>query len=243
MNKIVFKNGLWINNFESYSEAVHFVADKIRDNKSYILNFLYFSCFVIQEKNLEYRKAIQNSDYLFLDGIGMNLYARIVRKMKHSLNLNGTDLLPEVLSHLDALNTKTEFALYGAKSNVISKTHNIFKNKFKNLNFYSYLNGYEPFDVNKLRNKSTFLIGLGTPKQELFVQENLDFFRNNEITTISVGGLFDFVSGNAKRAPKWVRNFKLEWAYRFVKNPKSHLKKNIRNLSILKFIVRDLLLK
>ncbi len=243
MKKIIFNNGLWINNFKSYSEAVDFVANRILDAKSYIFNFLYFSCFVIQEKNFQYRNAINKSDFLFLDGIGMHLYTRTVYKIKDIINLNGTDLIPKVLEQLNNETSQTAIALYGAKNRVIEKTHNIFKNKYKNLNFYYFSNGYVRPDLDELKEKSTLLVGLGTPKQEIFVQKNYDLFKMKDITTISVGGLFDFVSGNAKRAPKWVRNVNLEWAYRMFKNPQKHLNKNIRNLAIIKFILRDLLFK
>jgi exopolysaccharide biosynthesis WecB/TagA/CpsF family protein len=243
MKKIIFNNGLWINNFESYSEAVNFVANRILDGKSYIFNFLYFSCFVIQEKDSRYRNAINKSDFLFLDGIGMHLYMRTVYKIKDILNLNGTDLIPKVLEKLNNQTSKTAIALYGAKNRVIEKTHKIFKNKYENLNFYYYSNGYVSPDLDELKEKSFLLIGLGTPKQEMFVQENYELFKKKNITTISVGGLFDFVSGYAKRAPRWVRNVNLEWAYRMLKNPQQHLGKNIRNLAIIKFILRDLLFK
>jgi N-acetylglucosaminyldiphosphoundecaprenol N-acetyl-beta-D-mannosaminyltransferase len=243
MEKIIFNNGLWINNFKSYSEAVSFVTNRILDDKSYILNFLYFSCFVIQEKNFRYRNAINNSDFLFLDGIGMHLYTRIVYKMKAILNLNGTDLIPKVLEKLNGKNSKAAIALYGAKNSVIEKAHYILKNKYENLNFYYYSNGYVPAVLEELKEKSTLLIGLGTPKQEIFVQENYELFKKKKITTISVGGLFDFVGGNVKRAPKWVRNINMEWAYRMLKNPLRHFDKNIRNLTIIKFILRDLIFK
>jgi exopolysaccharide biosynthesis WecB/TagA/CpsF family protein len=243
MKKINFNNGLWINNFKSYSEAVNFVTGKIRDDKSYILNFLYFSCFVIQENNMQYRNAINNSDFLFLDGIGMLLYTRMVYKLKNLLNLNGTDFIPKVLEQLNRENSKTAIALYGGKSTVIEKTHDLFKKKYENLNFYYHSNGYVSIDLDKLREKSMLLIGLGTPKQELFQQENYSFFKRKEITAVSVGGLFDFISGDAQRAPRWVRNINLEWAYRMLKNPRQHLDKNIRNLKIIKYIVRDLILK
>ena len=243
MKKIIFNNGLWINNFESYSEAVDFVANRILDGRSYIFNFLYFSCFVIQEKDFQYRNAINKSDFLFLDGIGMQLYTRAVYKIKDILNLNGTDLVPKVLEQLNTQTPETAIALYGAKNRVIEKTHYIFKKKYENINFYYYSNGYMPLVLDELKEKSTLLIGLGTPKQEMFVQENYELFKKKGITTISVGGLFDFVSGYAKRAPSWVRNVNLEWAYRMFRNPKQHFDKNIRNLTIIKFLLRDLLFK
>jgi exopolysaccharide biosynthesis WecB/TagA/CpsF family protein len=148
-----------------------------------------------------------------------------------------------VLEQLNIQNTKTEIALYGAEARVIEKTYHILKNQYKNLDFYYCSNGYVSPDLGKLKEKSTLLIGLGTPKQELFVQANSEFFKKKAITAISVGGLFDFISGNAKRAPQWVRNVNIEWAYRMLKDPRKHLMKNIRNLTIIKFILRDLIFK
>ena len=53
---------------------------------------------------------------------------------------------------------------------------------------------------------------MGAPKQERFIYK----YRNklNCKVAIGVGGCFDVISGNVKRAPKLFIKLKLEWLYR-----------------------------
>lgn len=60
-------------------------------------------------------------------------------------------------------------------------------------------------------------VGLGTPKQDLFV----DRFRDRlGKTLVAVGAAFDFHAAAKSQAPKWVQDRGLEWAYRFAKEPR-----------------------
>ena len=56
------------------------------------------------------------------------------------------------------------------------------------------------------------LVALGAPKQERFINK----YRNklNCKIAIGVGGCFDVISGNVKRAPDIFIKLKLEWLYR-----------------------------
>ncbi len=60
-------------------------------------------------------------------------------------------------------------------------------------------------------------VGLGSPRQEMFIARHL------KVTTcalgIGVGGSFDVLAGNVKRAPQLWRRFNLEWLYRLVREP------------------------
>ncbi|PER89703.1 hypothetical protein CN500_31145 [Bacillus cereus] len=62
------------------------------------------------------------------------------------------------------------------------------------------------------------LVGLGSPKQEIFIYENLQ-----ELTvplSIGIGGMIDIWSGMVKRALKVMRNTGTEWLYRLITQPK-----------------------
>jgi N-acetylglucosaminyldiphosphoundecaprenol N-acetyl-beta-D-mannosaminyltransferase len=60
-------------------------------------------------------------------------------------------------------------------------------------------------------------VGLGTPKQDLFVDE----FRDDlGATLVAVGAAFDFLAGTKKEAPAWVARSGMEWAYRFASEPR-----------------------
>jgi N-acetylglucosaminyldiphosphoundecaprenol N-acetyl-beta-D-mannosaminyltransferase len=66
-------------------------------------------------------------------------------------------------------------------------------------------------------------IGLSTPKQEIFAANLAKHVNVNYI--ITVGAVFDFFTGNLKRAPNWIQKFGLEWLYRLLKEPRRLFKR------------------
>ena len=62
------------------------------------------------------------------------------------------------------------------------------------------------------------LVALGIPKQEKFIRRHKEAL--GVPVCIGVGGTLDVFSGTARRAPKWMQNVGLEWAYRVASNPK-----------------------
>lgn len=61
------------------------------------------------------------------------------------------------------------------------------------------------------------LVGLGQPRQELFLYEYQPTLRIP--LAIGVGGAIDVIGGTVRRAPKWVQDLHLEWLYRLIKEP------------------------
>ena len=61
-------------------------------------------------------------------------------------------------------------------------------------------------------------VAFGHGKQEKWIYENLKDLPGVKVA-MGVGGAFDFVSGNKKRAPKWMRVIGLEWLYRLIHEP------------------------
>ena len=62
-------------------------------------------------------------------------------------------------------------------------------------------------------------IGVGRPRQERLAVELRD--RLTGVTWIKTcGGLFDFLSGRASRAPDWMQRLGLEWLYRMGLEPR-----------------------
>ena len=54
-------------------------------------------------------------------------------------------------------------------------------------------------------------VGLGCPRQEVWMHENAYAL---EMPIITVGAAFDFIAGSIPRAPQWMRKFGLEWLFR-----------------------------
>jgi len=55
-------------------------------------------------------------------------------------------------------------------------------------------------------------------RQEMWINSNLSLMPGIKVA-IGIGGTFDFLSGQIKRAPKWMRNLGLEWLFRLIKQP------------------------
>ncbi|GAC1398032.1 MAG: WecB/TagA/CpsF family glycosyltransferase [Vulcanimicrobiaceae bacterium] len=61
------------------------------------------------------------------------------------------------------------------------------------------------------------LVGLGSPRQERWIDEHLA--RTGCSVGIGIGGSFDVLAGNVQRAPAMWRRAHLEWLYRLLKEP------------------------
>ena len=61
------------------------------------------------------------------------------------------------------------------------------------------------------------LVGFGAPKQEKWISANKDLL--SVPVFIGVGGSFEMASGLVRRAPVWMQEAGLEWAYRFLQEP------------------------
>lgn len=68
-------------------------------------------------------------------------------------------------------------------------------------------------------------VGLGAPKQECWMLENLG--RVNAPVMIGVGAAFDFHSGTRPWSPAWARRLGVEWAFRLFLEPRRMWRRNL----------------
>lgn len=66
-------------------------------------------------------------------------------------------------------------------------------------------------------------VAMGVPRQEHFIEEQWQ--RLGARVVIGVGGSFDVLAGLRKRAPRFIQNAGLEWAYRLVQEPRRLFKR------------------
>ena len=69
----------------------------------------------------------------------------------------------------------------------------------------------------KTKFPSILLVGLGAPKQEKWIYDNIRL--TGAKVAIGVGGSFDVMAGNVKRAPKIFQKLGLEWFHRLITQP------------------------
>jgi N-acetylglucosaminyldiphosphoundecaprenol N-acetyl-beta-D-mannosaminyltransferase len=61
------------------------------------------------------------------------------------------------------------------------------------------------------------LAGLGQPQQEFFLDRHRDQLAVR--VAMGVGGSFDVIAGDQRRAPRWLQQLGLEWFYRMLQEP------------------------
>lgn len=67
------------------------------------------------------------------------------------------------------------------------------------------------------------LVGLGAPKQELFVCAQRHAIQAG--VALCIGATLDFLAGEKSRAPRWVQKLSLEWCYRMLQEPRRLVKR------------------
>lgn len=77
----------------------------------------------------------------------------------------------------------------------------------------------EDHEIIEMINKSNadfVWVGLGAPKQELWMAEHQGKMKG---FMVGVGAAFDYEAGNIERAPMWMQKTNLEWLYRLMQEP------------------------
>jgi N-acetylglucosaminyldiphosphoundecaprenol N-acetyl-beta-D-mannosaminyltransferase len=195
------------------------------------------------------RNLLNKGDLIIPDGIGL-IYGSRIKKKPLKERVTGFDLSIKMLN----IANEKGYSLYllGGKDGVAkTASENIIKT-YPNIRIAGYHNGYfkgshmdekdheEEMaiieDINNV-NPDIIFVGLGFPKQEIWIDTNKDRIKGRVI--IGNGGVMDILSGNAKRAPKVFQKLGLEWFYRLVKEP-SRIK---RQMVLPKFMLTVLFRK
>ena len=184
---------------------------------------------MIAQKSKEMSSILLNKNYtLVADGISI-----IKKAKKYNLTfkdrITGIDIATFLLEELNR--TKKSLYLFGSKQEVLDDLVAKIKKEYPNIVLLGYTNGYVK-DKDKVfktiidLRPDVCLVALGIPMQELLI--NKYFSKVKKGIYIGVGGSFDVLSGQKKRAPKFFINHNLEWLYRIIKEPK-RLKRFCKN--------------
>ena len=205
------------------TNALKICSEILTNNSCKTLFFVNAHCFNVAQKDTEYRNVLKNSDYIFNDGIGLKL-GSLLAGVRFIDNLNGTDLIPEIIKEGVRQNKNIYFV--GCPVGVgLRAKHNLEK-QYKKINIVGVWHGFFSEEEEKkividINEKKTdiLIVGMGVPKQELWISKI-----KSQLTTVKIciagGAIIDFIAGDIKRAPSWMRNLNLEWMYRLYLEPR-----------------------
>jgi N-acetylglucosaminyldiphosphoundecaprenol N-acetyl-beta-D-mannosaminyltransferase len=165
--------------------------------------------------------ALKAAEIVHVDGVGV-YWAGLFLGLRISRNYPGIDLMGDILSICQT----NSFSVYllGASASVVAMASEKLCQLYPNVEICGYRDGYfdeeeegEIIAAINSKKPNVLLIGISSPKKEMFISRNWDKLDVN--VSLGVGGAFDVVSGKVQRAPKFMQNLGLEWLYRFAQEP------------------------
>jgi len=174
---------------------------------------------VFAQKDLEFKKILNQADLSIPDGFGLQIAASILRQ-KIGERLTGVDLTWEIAKL--AAERGSRIFLLGGKPGIARKTAQRLKFIYPKLRIVGTYAG-SPTErglVEKINASKAeiLLVAFGAPKQDKFIFKSRRQLKVK--IAMGVGGTFDYIAGNVPRAPKWLRSLGLEWLYRLFIQPR-----------------------
>jgi len=222
-------------------ETISLILKTLAGQKFVQMHFVNAHCVNISRTDTAYLELLQNSDYIFADGVGMKIAASILSSPLAD-NVNGTDLYPLLLDALEG--TGYRIYLLGADPGIAEEMQRRALETHPDLIFCGTHHGFIPPEdnedvVQQIRQSKAdlLLVAMGVPSQEKWINQNLE--KTGAKLGMGVGGLFNFYSGNIPRAPMIFRKAGLEWLHRLCMEPRRMWQRYlIGNLKFLWLTIR-----
>ncbi|GAB6549632.1 MULTISPECIES: WecB/TagA/CpsF family glycosyltransferase [Bacillus] len=173
------------------------------------------------KKSKQFKKMLLSADLITADGIGVIIGSKILKGALKE-RVTGADITHDLIKYCN--DNGYRVFLFGAAPESNNKAIVKLNEQFPGALFkgqHGFVNSEEIEEV-KMKIKQfkphLLLVGLGSPKQEEFIYENIQTL--NVPLSIGIGGMIDIISGTVKRAPKIMRDTGTEWLYRLLSQPK-----------------------
>ena len=199
--------------------------DSIALNTKKVFNTINQYSYCVAETNSDFREALQESDVLLPDGIGVVLSVKFLSGQTIN-KIAGADIHQYMLNHYNELSGSCFYL--GASDTTLTKIRERVAKNFPNLKVGTYSPPYKAHfseeDSSKMVEAvNTFkpdvlFVGMTAPKQETWIHQHKNQLDVKQICAI--GAVFDFYAGTVNRPSQVWIDMGLEWFVRLLKEPK-----------------------
>lgn len=197
---------------------------------------------VLMKEDEKLREIVNNCPIINADGISIYWAAKLLRIPLRE-RVTGIDLFQELIGVADKNGYKV--FLFGAKEKTILKVKSYFENKYKKLKIVGYRNGYFRDEdneeiVEEIRKSGAdmLFVAFSSPKKEFWINQHKEEI--NIPFVMGVGGSFDVIAGEKKRAPVIMQKMGLEWLFRFVQEPKRMFQRNaVGSTKFVQYVIEE----
>lgn len=213
----------------SVDQAIECVSGWIKEGGKHYIVTPNPEFIVAAYSDPDFKKILNKADLAIPDGAGLKITGRIKN------TTTGIDLMEALCQEASEKGWKV--GLIGGRGGVATKAAEVLKKRYPNLKITYAIEGpqipensEDPDSQNVRKQTDLLFVALGMGKQEGWIVESMK--KVDSYVFMGVGGAFDYISGNVKRAPIWMRKLGLEWLFRLIVQP-WRIK---RQVNLLKFI-------
>jgi len=174
------------------------------------------------QEDAEFRQVLKTADLCIPDGVGL-LWA--ARRLNEPLpeRVAGSDLVYEIARQ--AAESQWRLFLLGAAEGVAEEAAAILQDRYPGLLIAGcYAGSPDPAlneaivsRINESRAQIVY-VAYGAPRQDKWIARNRQSMPTVRLA-MGVGGSLDFITGRAKRPPKWAQRAGVEWLLRLAMEP------------------------
>ena len=209
----------------SLSDFLNYIEDTINEDHKSTISYVNIHAMNLAFTIPWFRKFLLDSDIVFCDGFGVKLGMWLNNK-----RIRYRYTPPDFIEDICQRACRNEYHLFflGARDGVAEKAASRLREKFPGLKIRTQ-HGYFQKEKDSPENQKTIeeinafrtnllFLGMGMPLQEQWICENLELLKIN--IAFPAGALFDYISGEQIRAPRWMTDHGLEWIGRLLIEPR-----------------------
>lgn len=204
-----------------FNDLTSLLSQSVKNNLRTAIAYVNQNNISLSGSNAALLNALKSMDYNFADGTGIWTASKILDKTGFAKRFNLTDYCSNLFSYF--WTNSISVTLLGSTDGNVKLICKKYKSEINTnllrwcFNGYGDLNDKTLLDKINNLNADVLLVGLGSPLQEVWLNENKSRLKAKAF--ILVGDLLNEITGTKKRGPVLFQKLGLEWLFRVIFHP------------------------
>jgi N-acetylglucosaminyldiphosphoundecaprenol N-acetyl-beta-D-mannosaminyltransferase len=205
-------------------DLLSIISEGVRTHARFLVANHNMHSLYLWHHDREMRKLYQKANFTHVDGMCLIALSRVLgSQLSREHRTTYVDFWP--LLGPEAVRQGWRIYHLGSEPGIAEEGARQLRRQYPGLQIRTH-HGY--FDTHGVANKAVLadiaayaphvlLVGMGMPRQEIWIEANLDRIEAN--TIFCVGCLMDYVAGHVPTCPRWLARFGIEGLYRLLSEP------------------------
>ncbi|WPD19723.1 WecB/TagA/CpsF family glycosyltransferase [Thermaerobacter composti] len=199
------------------------IEEAVRDGRKIIIANHNLHSVYLYHSDSKMRAFFKKADVIHIDGMPLVYWARALGyRVSSGQRVTYIDWIYSLASIAETKGWRIFYL--GGKLGVASRAALRLREKYPRLEIRTHHGYFAPEENGKILadiavyRPHILMVGMGMPRQEHWVLDNLDKIQANAILT--AGACFDYVAGAIPTPPRWMGRIGFEWLYRLMSEPR-----------------------